>query len=293
MHKPNLFSASKSDTVAIVESAVLDAAEYLVGVARSGGAVQVTVKADHSLVLNLDLECQRRILSHLGSQHPVVAEEDEGSHRLIRDRSTYFLVDPLDGTTSCKRFLGQFGGQVGFGPLVGFVEHHGLAVASFYSVPHCKIFTAVRGEGCYVSDIDFISVKTPVTRTQLLAKPCTKLTEAGMLFLLGHHGESQVVQHIKSLNKIENIYRFGGFANDCSRLAQGFEQLNVQFSVRPWDYSAALLATEAGLEAWLDPLAQRTAMAEWRIKDNNPLIIVQPGIRDELFDLLKTVSYVC
>jgi fructose-1,6-bisphosphatase/inositol monophosphatase family enzyme len=73
-------------------------------------------------------------------------------------------------------------------------------------------------------------------------------------------------------------------------LAQGFEQMSVQFSTKPWDFSAALLAAEAGLEVWLDPLGRRVSLNEWRIEPNNPLMIVQPGIRDELFAILDRMD---
>jgi fructose-1,6-bisphosphatase/inositol monophosphatase family enzyme len=86
------------------------------------------------------------------------------------------------------------------------------------------------------------------------------------------------------------MYRFGGFANDCARLAQGFEQMSIQFSAKPWDFSAVLLAAEAGLEVWLDPLGRRVPFSDWRISSDNPTIIVQPGIRDEAFSLIDSMS---
>jgi fructose-1,6-bisphosphatase/inositol monophosphatase family enzyme len=290
MNNKSVFSSPMQEVVNSVESAVLDAARYIVQAARSGDKLEVNVKADHSLVLNLDIESQRRILSRLGTSFPIVAEEDEASHKLIESCSSYFLVDPLDGTTSCKRFLGQQGGQVGYGPLVGFVRDHQLTVACFYSVPHQRLFTAVRGEGCYASDVDFTNVAIPEQRRRLIAPSCTSLVQAGVLFLLGHHGESRIMQHLKDLNAIENMYRFGGFANDCARLAQGFEQASIQFSVKPWDLPGVLLPLEAGLEAWIDPLNRCVPLTEWRIESNNPMYIVHPGIRDELFSKLKTLS---
>ena len=267
-----------------MESAVLDAAQYLELAASTGVALQVNVKADHTLVMNLDLESQRRVLSRLPEGHKVVAEEDESSHGLIHSAESYFLVDPLDGTTSCKRFFGQKGGHVGYGPLVGYVHEGALSVASFYNVPQGKLLTAVKGQGAYVATPDFS--QAPLKRERLQPAPCNSLVQAGILFFIGHHGESRVMQHLRNNNALENMYRFGGFANDCSRLAQGFEQMSVQFSAKPWDFSAVLLAAEAGLEVWLDPLGRRIPLDQWRVEPNNPLIIVQPGIRDELFTIL-------
>ena len=290
MKQDPLATGPFSHIVQVVESAVLDAAQYLEHAASTGVALQVNVKADHTLVMNLDLESQRRVLSRLPEGHKVVAEEDESSHGLIHSAESYFLVDPLDGTTSCKRFFGQKGGHVGYGPLVGYVHEGALAVASFYNVPQGKLLTAVKGQGAYVATPDFSQAQAPLKRERLQPAPCNSLVQAGILFFIGHHGESRVMQHLRNNNALENMYRFGGFANDCSRLAQGFEQMSVQFSAKPWDFSAVLLAAEAGLEVWLDPLGRRIPLDQWRVEPNNPLIIVQPGIREELFKVLDRMS---
>ena len=273
----------------IAELAVLEAAAYLEDAATSGTALQVNLKADKTMVMNLDLESQRRILAKLPHGVKVVAEEDETSHGLIHSAGSYFLVDPLDGTTSCKRFFGQKGGHVGYGPLVGYVHEGRLAVASFYNVPQGRLFTAVVGGGVYVSIPNFAK-REAGERSRLQPAPCLALSNAGVLFFVGHYGESRVMQHLRNNNALENMYRFGGFANDCSRLAQGFEQVSIQFTVKPWDFSAVLLAAEAGLEVWLDPLGRRMPLARWKIEPNNPLMIMQPGVRDELFSLLDRME---
>jgi myo-inositol-1(or 4)-monophosphatase len=278
-----------AELIEVVEEAVLDAARSLLDAASSGAALEVTVKADHSLVMNLDLECQRRILSRLGGRYPVVAEEDDTSHDLINRADSFFLVDPLDGTTTCKRFLGQWGGQVGYGPLVGLVLEGVLTLSSFYSVPHHQLFTAVRGAGVFASEVTFQGEARPRERRRLQPAPCTDLHQAGVVFLLGKEGEARVAELLKRSNAVDNLYRFGGFANDCARLAQGFEQVCIQFSVKPWDFSAALLAAEAGLEVWIDPAGRRTPLQEWRIAANNPLCILHPGIRDQLFGYFDQV----
>lgn len=294
-------------TVALIEKSVLSAASYLAAELASGRKPQVWTKPDKTLVMNIDLECQSRILAVLGKDHPIVAEEDENSHSLINTESSYFLVDPLDGTTSCRRFMGELGGQVGYGPLVGFVRDHKLSVASFYSVPHGVLLTAVLGKGCFISKPQFNYDQSGVgqdfpmlERTRIQVGDCPALLNAGFLFYLGTKGEGQIMQRLRDTNAIENMYRFGGFANDCSRIARGFEQASVQFAVKPWDFSAVLLSLEAGAEVFIPeldskassqhpilPLKHKTPLLDWRIRMNNPVFILHPKISDEFFALME------
>jgi fructose-1,6-bisphosphatase/inositol monophosphatase family enzyme len=279
--------AEFSDIVELVQEAVLDAARYLDQAVHSGKKPEVRVKDDQTLVMNLDVESQRRILARLGSRCPIVAEEDPSSHSLISSANHYFLVDPLDGTTSCKRFLGLTGGQVGYGPLVGYVHDHQLSVCAFYSVPHRTLFTAARGQGSFATTLDGDWRGTP---RRLSPPACSSLNAAGMLFFISAYGEARLVEHLRVSNAVENIYRFGGFANDCARLAQGFEQVQLQYNAKPWDFSAVLLAAEAGYEVICDPLDRRIPLASWRIENNNPIVALHSSVRDEFFALVDTMK---
>lgn len=267
----------------------MEAARYLDGAARSGQAPTVEVKADSTLVMNLDLESQRIIMERLSGSYPIVAEEDPTSHSRIANTESYFLVDPLDGTTSCKRFLGQQGGHVGYGPLVGFVHDGELAISVFYSMPHRQLFTAIVGQGAYVTTFGD-NWKVIEAERQLIAPQCSDLKQAGMLFFISQFGEAPVVEFLRKKNAVENIYRFGGFASDCARIAQGYEQIQLQCSVKPWDFTAVLLAAEAGCEIFCDPLHRRVPLKQWRIESNNPILALPRGRSHEFFDLLDSMQ---
>ena len=286
---PHPFSATFANQVELIEESVLAAAEYLIEEMDSGRKPQVWVKPDHTLVMNIDLECQRRVLGVLerDSSTHIVAEEDEASHSLIKEGGSYYLVDPLDGTTSCRRFLGERGGQIGYGPLVGYVKDDRISVASFFSAPLGKLYTAVRGEGTYEVEVDFSNLGALSTRRKLIPDGVEHLVNAGVLFYLGTLGEGKVMQLMRDTNAIENMYRFGGFASDCARLARGTEQVSVQFAVKPWDFTGALLSSEAGLNVYMDPLKRRVPLDAWRIEMNNPIIITHPSVERELFALLE------
>ena len=264
----------------------MESARYLDQANSRDTRLQVEVKADNTLVMNLDFESQRLILGHLSSAgYPIIAEEDPTSHRLIDSEESYFLVDPLDGTTSAKRFIGQYGGQVGFGPLVGFVYQHCLSAVAFYSVPHRSLFTATKGGGAYITVFSSDLSSAPVRR-RLQPLSCPRLKDAGVLFFISKLGEAKVIEYLRREHAVENIYRFGGFANDSARIAQGFEQIQLQFLAKPWDFAAVLLAAEAGSDVICDPLGRRIPLDDWRIEANNPIVVLPAGTRDDFFRII-------
>jgi fructose-1,6-bisphosphatase/inositol monophosphatase family enzyme len=245
------------------------------------------LKQDSSLVMNVDIESQRIIRGVLGVDAAVVAEEDESTHRMVSSEQPFFLIDPLDGTTSCRRFWTERGGQIGFGPLVGYVEKGALQAAAFYSVPQRTLLVAERGQGTFECVVDFDAVPdVPALeyRKQLLVEPCASLRDAAALIFFGQRGEVRVAERMRAANAVDNMYRFGGFANDCSRLARGQEQIIVQYAVKPWDFTAVLFAKEAGLAVVMDPAGAKTPLDDWSVASDNPLVIAPPNVIDQVLE---------
>lgn len=274
-----------------LEEAVLAGARHLMSSIATRAAVQVRMKPDHTLILNLDLELQAIMVPLLASLLPVVAEEDESSHRLIDVHQSYFLVDPLDGTTTCKRFMYAGPGQVGFGPLAGLVIGGDVVACAYCNVPERILYTARRGEGCFATPLrdDGREVLTD-QRVRLKPNVTHPLSESAVLFYAGKRGEMKLVEYLRNENLVENAYRFGGFANDCTRLARGSEQAIVQFSVRPWDFVAVLLATEAGYDAIVDPQGDSRRFTDWKLKANNPVLVAPAGSLETLAATARNLS---
>lgn len=229
-------------------SAVESAATVLNTMIEQESTIEITVKLDNTLLLNVDLALQAAILNVLTpSGTAIVSEELPQTHQYIGGKKNYFIVDPLDGTTSCKRFFGKKDTQVGYGPMVGVVSDQGtLHAVVFFNCPAQKIFIAEKGKGVWYKDIrqEASSIENESEWKRLSPHIPSLLSECGMLFYAGMKGELQAVEKIKKSDLVENMYRFGGFANDCSRIAQGFEQVQLQYTVKAWDIPAALLIAE-------------------------------------------------
>ena len=281
------------DTLRRLESAVLVAARLIVSRVQANAHSDLSrKKADGSIVLNLDLECQQAILAALGTDRPVVAEEDETSHGLLETDEEFFAVDPIDGTTVCKRFFTARDTQVGYGPMCGLFRHRTLLAAAFYHVPRRTLFTAVRGEGCYQALLESIPDSLPALRSRqrLSIGRVEPLHQSVVLFYPSRHGEARLAEALRSKNRIETVFRFGGFANDCSRVASGFEQAVIQYLVKPWNLPAALFPIESGLAAVFDPLRKRVPFADWQVSHENPVIIAHPSV---LPDILAELDSFC
>lgn len=284
---PSPLYTDTMDIIGHLESAVCRSASYMVDFIRSGKAPEVGTKADKSLVLNLDLESQRIILDSLQIGIPIIGEEDEVSHSLV-GAPECILVDPLDGTTSCKRFLANRGGQIGFGPLVGQVSGGAIVAAVFYHVPERALYTASKGHGVYRVEVEPSSpLPSLSSRERIRFSEEPTLLDCAALFYSGVRGELQAIEHLRKNNLIENAYRFGGFANDCVRVARGYEQIHVQFSVRPWDLPAALFESESGFDVIMDPLGERIPLSDWKIKSQNPMIAAPASVSSKLVEELR------
>ena len=278
------------EITAVMEKAVMAAAKHLSCACSSKDKIKVHSKPDHTIVMNLDLECQEAIVSVLGKNEMILAEEDENSHDLIGSEKDFFIVDPIDGTASCRRYMGIEGGQIGFGPLVGYAEKGHLSAAVYYNMPGKTLYSASLGQGAYALTIEAKQAeKLPsrASRKILKMNKAVKLSESALLFYPGSMQELKTVMHWRTIGLVENTYRLGGFANDCIRLAEGFEQIELQSRVKAWDFTAVMIAKEAGLEVIIDPYDKKISFEEWVINKENPVLIAHHEVIQNLLDNLQ------
>jgi fructose-1,6-bisphosphatase/inositol monophosphatase family enzyme len=278
---------SYSEKLKLIEKAVLHAASHLLEASKNNAKIQVKSKPDYTIVMNLDLECQKKIKEILDGSIPVLAEEDESSHNLIGQEVDYFIVDPIDGTASCRRYLGIEGGQIGFGPLAGLVEKGKVRIAVYFNLPNKTLYSAIYGEGSYAVTMEPSSALPELSeRRKLFIKTAYELNQSAILFYPGSMEELRAIMHLRTHGLVENTYRLGGFANDSIRLAENFEQIQLQCRVKAWDFPATLIAKEAGLKVILDPFNKKIEFEDWVIKSDNPVLIAHEKVITTLLDNL-------
>jgi fructose-1,6-bisphosphatase/inositol monophosphatase family enzyme len=283
---------SVDELISLAQKAILKAAKFLVTVAENNLEFTSQRKQDSSWLLSLDLECEKVLSTYLSAYLPIVSEESEASHSLCSVYDSYFLIDPIDGTSACRRYINQIDGQVGFGPLIGIVHSGALQASLFAHIPMRKLFVAQRGKGITVIPFASTSDKVTTLATGFSLDKVIKnlsLSECVALFFLGKDEEALIVNNLKFAGLIDTGYRYGGFANDCCRLALGYEELQIQLSVKTWDFPASLFCHEAGLEVIFDPLDRAIPFSKWKIEKNNPMITCQKGQGKDFIEAIRKV----
>jgi len=298
---PETVKSSDPPELFMMERAVLAAAEVVVRAANgtlsaTGREVTQWRKADKTIVSSLDLECEQVAMAAIPEGTLIVSEERPDTHHLITHAARYLTLDPIDGTSACLHFLAARGGQVGFGPLVGLVSDGHLVASTFYHVPLRTLFTTVRDHGtvryCVIEQPSLATVLPALEDRSQVPQPAHPhtLQEAVLLFYAGKGGEGRIVDSLKGRGIVNNCYRFGGFANDCIRIALGLEVLQLQFAVKPWDFPATLFLQETGIHRSFDPLNRAIPSEMWKVELENPLIAAPPLLLPQLLDEVRKAA---
>lgn len=113
---------------------------------RFRGHLTVAEKPDGSLVTSADHAVDtrlRRILGELFPGLPVLSEEQArpAQEAILASDATFWLLDPLDGTTNFA------GGMPFFAISLALVTADGVALGATYDPVRDELFSAARGEG--------------------------------------------------------------------------------------------------------------------------------------------------
>jgi myo-inositol-1(or 4)-monophosphatase len=208
-----------------------------VAAARAGGDIVALARPEDGFstkgagdyVTETDLASERAIRSVLEpSGVPVVGEEEAGS----TDAATYWVVDPLDGTTN---FLHGF---VAVGVSVALVEASAPVVGVVRAPFLDRTWTAWRGGGAWCGErrlrVSSRSIERAVVGT-------------GFPFRRKENVPRYLSMFAGAFSRFEDLRRPGAAALDLAWVAEGVFDGFFELGLGPWDVAAgALLIREAG-----------------------------------------------
>ncbi len=219
-----------------------DALSVAMEAAQAAGRIQkehanrisrIDYKGDINPVTEVDLLCEKEIISRIRAQfpdHEILAEESGQS----RERNTWrWVIDPLDGTVNyahgfpcyCVSIALEQAGQVELGVI--------------YNPNLDELFVAERGKG---ATLNGESIKVSTVDTLLRS-----LLVTGFAYNVAETEHNNLDHFGNFAMECQAVRRPGSAAMDLAYVAcgrfDGFWELNLH----PWDYGAGwLLVTEAG-----------------------------------------------
>jgi myo-inositol-1(or 4)-monophosphatase len=219
------------------------ALEFAVMLAFESGRIQkkhyqkqheIFHKGEINIVTDVDLECQERIISLIGSHFPadqVIAEEKDNVFEGDRNR---WIVDPIDGTTNYAH------GYPFFCTSIAYEVKNEIVCGVVYNPIFDELFFAEKGKGAYLNG-ERLSVSTAVDMKQCL------LT-TGFPYDVATNSQNNVDHFVAFLHHAQAIRRDGSAALNLSYVAAGRFDGFWELKLSPWDTAAGvLMVREAGV----------------------------------------------
>ncbi len=192
--------------------------------------VEIRHKGEIDLVTEIDLASERLIADILSSSGlPILGEEEAKTEAT----GTYWLVDPLDGTTNYAH------GFPWFAPSIALMQDKEPVLGVVYHVMTDELFWAQKGNGAFLNGRQLRVSQTRALGEALLATGFPYNVHQKPTQVLGAFGEF--------LTRAQGIRRAGAAALDLAYVACGRFDGFWEMLLKPWDTAAGvLLVREAG-----------------------------------------------
>ncbi len=196
--------------------------------------LQVSKKGPADFVSAADRKAEKILQQELAKLRPDFGFiMEEGGRIEAKDGKTYWIIDPLDGTTNFLHGIPHFAISVG-------VQREDELIAGIVlDVVRDELFWAEKGVGAYVNE----------RRIRVSAR--RKLPEAVFGTGIPFHGKPGHEPFLKEVTKVmaevAGIRRLGAAALDLAYVAAGRFDGFWETGLQPWDISAGIiLVREAG-----------------------------------------------
>ncbi len=228
-----------SPLMSVMISAARKAAKSLIRDFGEVEQLQVSVKGPANFVSAADLRAEEIIHADLSKSRPgygFVMEERgivDGA-----DKSSRWIVDPLDGTTNFLHSNPLFAISIG-------LERDGQLVAGLvYNPIFDEMFMAEKGKGAFLTDRSGQDRRLRVTARKSI-EDCLLTTG------IPHRGRPQHSEFLDDMEdlmkQVSGIRRTGSAATDLAWVAAGRFDAYFERNLGPWDMAAgAVLIREAG-----------------------------------------------
>jgi len=228
-------------------------------------------KKHSEIVTEADEASNAAIIKCLTKATPEYGILTEESPKLRGSKRSYWVIDPLDGTTNYTAHLPLWGISI------ALIEDGEITLGAI-SLPTMKErYFAALGRGAWVEN--------GARRRTLHVSNKNKIKDALGLFCYGYLPEEKVrgVKHVPALTmRSRSTRRLGAAVFEAVWVASGRAEYSVLHGIHDWDVAAGvLLVREAGGEV-MTPQGKR-----WKIGDKD-FLAVCPGMKSPLLKIFHT-----
>lgn len=258
----------RKETVEIFElgkQAALAAGQILMD--NFGSVRQVSKKADGSLVTNVDIEVERRIMSLIRDKFPEHGILTEETPEINAGSEYRWIIDPLDGTHNYVHGIDIFGVSI-------CITHLDKPVVGIVYLPVTEqLYYCEKGSGAYLN-----GKRIRVSKRKLKGACITHSSS------FRRDSERMLEGFGRVINSVFNIRMLGCSVTSLSSVAEGKVDADIEYNVKPWDiYGGALIVEEAGGRV------TDFSGKPW-YKSSGPYIASNALVHDELQRLLEDLS---
>ncbi|MCC3305412.1 inositol monophosphatase family protein [Sneathiella sp. HT1-7] len=262
--------ARKSAIINAMELSARKAARKLLRDFNEVEHLQVSRKGPADFVSQADLTCEATLREELGRLRPDFGFIlEEGGVVEAKDGTTYWVVDPLDGTTNFLHGLPHFSISIG-------VKSGKEIIAGIILDPvKDELFWAEKGGGAYMNDRRLrVSSRTKMTDCILATGiPFTGKTDHGKFL--------QELEQVMSVSA--GVRRFGSAALDLAYVAAGRYDGFWERNLAEWDIAAGIIiAREAG--ALVSQLDGGEKMLE-----KGDILATNSGINSQMMEIFRKI----
>jgi len=247
-------------------------ADFLFDAFRMFDSGNVERKGLHDLVSYVDRNAESQLQKGLLELDGKIGFWGEEGGKGGKETTTYWLVDPLDGTTNFIHGIPHYAISV------ALVEDGEIVAGFVHDVERGILYEAQVGKGAYCQGQPIGTSTCAHFEDALIATgfPVNQFEHADYL------GEL-IPQFMK---KTHGLRRFGSAALDLVHVADGRYEAFYEFGLKPWDVAAgALIVKEAGGE-----VCSHLGDQNWL---QGPSIVASASaqIQSEMLHVLKSIKH--
>lgn len=260
-----------SDLRDLAARLALEAGELAAQGRRDQPVVAGTKSTDTDMVTQFDHASEAHIVSRIREARPHDAIVGEEGSATVGTSGIGWLIDPIDGTTNFMFDL------PGWAVSIAAVDHQGTVAGAVHVPSAGELFTAVRGEGAFLTTDRGTRRLRCSERTEL----ATSLVATGFAYA-PERRLRQAARVARMIGGIRDIRRFGAASVDLCHVAAGRVDAYFEEGLGPWDMAAGeLIAREAGC---------RTGDFHGGPARPEEVLVAAPGVFRELAELIRVAS---